>query len=151
MGAGEGRDKGGRTRSKERAERRAAQSIMRDAAIRLDGLRGVERHFAAARGDPATTGDPSAEAAQIVDATRRDLREADAALDDLAREARIALTVIKGRAQLLRRQAFAAGAADLRLVRAVDEIDRAVTALDRLLRDGMLAPVAPADRYPADS
>jgi hypothetical protein len=121
------------------------------ATRRLDALHDARGPLSPASGEPAATGDADAEAARLLDGARRDLHDADGALNDLAREALIALTVIKGRAQLMRRQSLAAGAADVRLFRSIDEIDRAVTALDRLVRDGIIGPLAVADRRPADS
>jgi signal transduction histidine kinase len=139
MGAGAGRE--GRRhalpprQAAERSGRRSMKAIFEEAAARLDAL-GDE---SGGEGEPVAGHGPR-DATQLLRELQRDLSEADATLEALAREIRIALTVIKGRAQLLRRQAFATGAPDRRLVRSVEEIDRAVVQIDRLLRDRLPAP-----------
>jgi hypothetical protein len=68
------------------------------------------------------------------------LRETDERLDRLGHDARVVLTVINGRAQLLRRQALATGAPDLRVIRSMAEIERAVARLHGLLNDHLAPP-----------
>jgi signal transduction histidine kinase len=70
------------------------------------------------------------------------LRETDGRLDRLGHDTRVVLTVIKGRAQLLRRQALATDAPDLPVIRSMDEIERAVARLHRLLNDQLAASAA---------
>jgi signal transduction histidine kinase len=94
---------------------------------------------------PAAERDPR-EWDRLLRACRNDLQATGAALDDVSREIRVGLTVIKGRAQLLRRQAFATGAPDRRLVHAVDEIDRAVGQIEQVLR-GRLLDLEPGGGY----
>jgi signal transduction histidine kinase len=60
----------------------------------------------------------------------------------LGHDTRVVLTVIKGRAQLLRRQALATDAPDLPVIRSMDEIERAVARLHRLLNDQLAASAA---------
>lgn len=153
MGAGAGRE--GKRRVLLRREstagsvRRSAQAIVQDAAARLDVLAdpAVAAGGESAPAEPATAGTRASagnrdagDLALLLRDLWHDLDETDALLDALAREVRVALTVIKGRAQLLRRQAFATGAPDHRLVRSAEEIDRAVIRIDRLLHDRLLAP-----------
>jgi hypothetical protein len=85
---------------------------------------------------------------QLARDLHRLLGETDGRLDRLGHDARVVLTVIKGRAQLLRRQALATGAPDLRVIRSMDEIERAVARLHGLLHDH-LAP--PTGRTPTDT
>lgn len=73
-------------------------------------------------------------------------------MDDvsLIRQLRNALTVIKGRAQRLRRQALASGHPDRGLLRELDEIDRAVDRLVRLLDRQLPAGTSAGGETPDD-
>jgi nitrogen-specific signal transduction histidine kinase len=83
--------------------------------------------------------DRPAEQFRLLNQLRAAVRNAEEVLDQLEHHVRGPLTVVKGRAQLLRRQARAAPRPDQQLISGLDEIDsavdRIVLQLDRLLRE----------------
>ncbi|HEU0115662.1 MAG TPA: hypothetical protein VFQ80_13340 [Thermomicrobiales bacterium] len=159
MSAGAGRE--GKCRALPRASTasggsRSAQTIIHDVADRIAALRAagppdIESNAGTSPGggereDRPPAGDAAdRESSRLLSDAQRDLVETDALLGALTREIRVALTVIKGRAQLLRRQALSTGAPDPRLIRAVEEIDRAAVEIELLLRERVLASGPPAE------
>jgi signal transduction histidine kinase len=114
---------------------------VRAAFARLLAL--AERIESGDRGDPPPERAAAPERPEDIEIRRR-MRAAaahgDGAMRRLVHAARQDLTVIKGRAQLLRRRALAAHPADLVLVRGMEEIDRAVDRLERLLAEHLDPP-----------
>lgn len=77
--------------------------------------------------------DGSARDSTADDEVREAAATAEIAIRRLVHAARQDMTVIKGRAQLLRRRVMAARTADLVLLRGLDEIDHAVDRLETLI------------------
>jgi len=108
---------------------------------RLPGVPPVGRGRPAATPGRAETGgqDPLAHEPSLAD-VRAALAACEQALADLAHETRGQMTVIKGRAQLMRRRVLASERPDLVLVRGLEEIDQAVDRLEALLASNLDAP-----------
>lgn len=116
------------------ALRRKAFERLRRAVADLDGA-SASGHFSAA------------EHAHLLEEFREAVRLADDLLMVLEHQVRGPLTVVKGRAQMLRRQQLAAPQPDLRLIAGLNEIDgavdRIVAQLNRLLNPPPGSPDAP--------
>jgi signal transduction histidine kinase len=123
----------------DRLERGARMAPVEDDPRRRQALAGLKEAVGTLDTSTAQVRASIEEQERLLERFRAAVKLADELLELLEHHVRGPLTVIKGRAQLLRRQAVEAPQPDLRIISGLNEIDtavdRIVLQLDRLLRD----------------